>query len=154
MYYFLLFKIVSYEVELFSLSVCLDISLDNSNRFFSLSFESSCICFFSRPLLDLCCSRSSLFCFVWTGFHFGRIQACRKEHHLLFSILVCSHLTCERRGRNTRGAKSLLILRDFWEPSTSQLLFHPTLMLFLCTRSSSGTDRWCWRPHCCVLGSA
>ncbi len=116
----LLFKIVSYEVELYS--VCLDILLENSNRFF-LSIESLCIYSFSRVLLDPCCSRSSSFCLIWTGFHFWRIQACilgwRNEHHLLFSILVCSHLTCERRESNTRWAKSLLSLRDPWEPSTS-----------------------------------
>ncbi len=146
---------MSYEVELYS--VCLDILLENSNRFF-LSIESLCIYSFSRALLDPCCSRSSSFCLIWTGFHFWRIQACilgwRNEHHLLFSILVCSHLTCERRESNTRWAKSLLSLRDPWEPSTSQLLFHPTLMRFPCTRSSSGTDGWWWRLCCCFLGSA
>lgn len=80
----------------------------------------------------------------------------RKENNLIFSISMfrLDILACRRRERSTRWEKSSLILCNPWEPSSTQLLFH-RLLLSPCTHSSSSaTDRWWWRPHCCVLESA
>lgn len=71
--------------------------------------------------------------------------------HVAFTWFI---VPSEKWERSTRWAKSLLILRAPWEHHPHSCSFIPDSCFSLCTRSSSGTDRWSWRPHCSVLGSA
>lgn len=138
MYNFLFFKTVSYKVELFSLSVCIDILLDNSNNLFFLLRVYASIPsqepFLIRAARDLPAFVSSGQVFTSEGYR--HVSLAVGMSIIFYSASLCVHILHVKGGKETPGEQSLYsfcVIPENHQPHSCSFILHwcfsPALIL-------------------------